>query len=175
MIAVQIIKTTWTKSSRGGSLATLRSRIPKQLPLPMRDEIAPLLWHSVVYSERNRFVDPVAVNVFTKCDDNRFGCVNAEIELHEDSATLIYRYQTGAPARKFFDKTGTCVAPEHRIEIPNNRWGTIEYNGRFSCIDSGNWWYEHVVVNVVVGPSLSSNAFMATQPIERYAQLAHLL
>ena len=174
MIAVQTIKTTWTKSSRGGSLATLRSRIPKQLPLRLIDGFPPLLWHSVVYSEHNRFTEPFAINVTTDCDNHRFGCVNAEIELHDDSATLTYRYQTGAPARQFFDKTGTCVAPEHLIEIPNNRWGTIEYNGRFSCIDSGNWWYEHVVVNVAVAQSFSPNAFMATKPIERYTQLARL-
>jgi hypothetical protein len=94
--------------------------------------------------------------------------------LDDNSATLIYRYQTGAPARRFFDKTGTYVAPEHSIEIPLNCWASIEYNGRFSCIDTGNWWYEHSVVNVAVGDVVSANVFMTTQPMERYTQLAHL-
>lgn len=174
MIAVQTITTSWTKSSRGESLATLRSRISKQLPLRLSDQFAPLLWHSVLYSERNRFTEPFAVNVATHCDNNRFGCTNAELELHDDSATLIYRYQTGAPARRFFDKTGTCVAPEHSIEIPPNRWASIEYNGPYSCIDTGNWWYEHVVVNVAVASVISANVFMASSPLERYTQLAHL-
>ncbi len=174
MIAVQIISTSWTKASRGARLATMRNRIPKRLPLRLPNEIPNLLWHSVAYSERNEFSDPIAVRVSTTCENNRFGCRNAEIQLHDNSATLIYRYQTGAPARQFFDKTGTYVAPEHIIEIPLNCWASIEYNGRFSCIDTGNWWYEHAVVNVAVGDIVSANVFMTTQPIEHYTQLAHL-
>lgn len=174
MIAVQTISTSWTKASRGGSLATMRSRVPKRLPLKMPNEFTDLVWHSIAYSERNKFADPVAVRVVANCEDNRFGCRNAEVELHDDLAILTYRYQTGAPARQFFDKTGTCVAPEHAIKIPNNRWASIEYNGRFSCIDTGNWWYEHMVINVAVGSSISCNCFMATEPIESYTQLARL-
>lgn len=174
MIAVQTISTTWTKASRGGSLATMRSRVPNRLPIKMPPDLTDLVWHSIAYSERNKFANPVAVRVSTNCENNRFGCRNAELELHEDFATLIYRYQTGAPARQFFDKTGTCVAPEHAIKIPRGRWAAIEYNGRFTCIDTGNWWYEHMVINVAVGDSIASNCFMATQPIENYTQLAHL-
>lgn len=174
MIAVQIISTTWTKASRGARLARIRNRVPKCLPLRLPNDIPNLLCHSVAYSERNEFAEPIAVRVSTTCENNRFGCTNAEIELHDNSATLIYRYQTGAPARRFFDKTGTYVAPEHSIEIPLNCWASIEYNGRFSCIDTGNWWYEHSVVNVAVGDVVSANVFMTTQPMERYTQLAHL-
>lgn len=152
----------------------MRSRIPRQLPLRLSSELRTLLWHSVAYSERNKFAEPIAVHVATDCEDTRFGCTNAELEMHDNSVTLIYRYQTGAPARQFFDKTGTCVAPERYIEIPQNRWASIEYNGRYSCIDTGNWWYEHVVVNVAVGNVVSTNVFMATKPIEHYSQLAHL-
>lgn len=174
MIAVQTISTSWTKSSRGGTLATMRSRVPKQIPLRIPSDFSNLIWHSIAYSDRNKFVEPIAVKVSTKCENDRFGCRNVEIELHDNSATLIYRYQTGAPARQFFDKAGTCVAPEHLIEIPQNRWAAVEYNGRFTCIDTGNWWYEHVVVNVAVGDNLLSNVFVTTQPIEHYSQLAHL-
>ncbi len=174
MIAVQTITTSWTKASRGGTLATLRSRIPRQLPLQLTDDFPPLLWHSVAYSERNQFEKPIAIHIATQCNNNRFGCINAEIELHNDYAILMYRYQTGAPAPQFFDKNGNCVAPEHSIEIPHNHWASIEYNSRYTCIDSGNWWYEHVVVNVAVGASISPSVFMVTKPMERYCQLAHL-
>ena len=174
MIAVQTISMSWTKSSRGGSLATMRSRVPKRLTLRVPTDFTDLVWHSITYSERNKFADPVGVRVSKHCENDRFGCRNAEIERHEDFATLIYRYQTGAPARQFYDQTGTCVAPEHAIKIPRNRWASIEYNGRYTCIDTGNWWYEHVVVNVAVGDRIASNCFVATQPIEHYMQLAHL-
>ena len=174
MIAIQTITTSWTKSSRGGHLASARNRIPKQLPLPLTNESMSLLWHAVAFSEHNEFTQPVSVNVTTHCANNRFGCTNAEIELRDTSAILMYRYQTGAPARRYFDKTGTYVAPEHRIDIPNHCWASIEYNGRYSCIDTGNWWYEHVVVNVAVGDVVSSTVFMTTDPIERYTQLAYL-
>ena len=175
MYAVQTISTFWTKASRGGRLAKIRGRVPKRLPIRFPADFPKLVWHSITYSERNEFVDPIAVDVSEDCENNRFGCRNAEIELHDDSATLIYLYQTGAPARQFFDRTGTCVAPEHSIEIPRNRWASIEYNGRSSCIDTGNWWYEHVVINVAVGNNIAPNVFSTTQPIERYTQLAQLL
>ena len=140
----------------------------------MPPDFTDVVWHSIAYSERNEFVDPVAVRVSAHYENNRFGCRNAEIELHDDIVTLMYRYQAGAPARQFYDNTGTCVAPEHAIRIPRNCWASIEYNGRYTCIDTANWWYEHVVVNVAVGDHIALNCFVATQPIEHYKQLAHL-
>ncbi len=145
MIAVQTISTSWTKSSRGGALATLRSRVPSRLHLQMPTDFTDLVWHSIAYSERNKFVEPIAVWVSAHCENNRFGCRNAEIEFRDDMVTLVYRYQTGAPERQLYDDTGTCVAVEHAISIPRNRWASIEYNSRYTCIDTGNWWYEHVV------------------------------
>jgi hypothetical protein len=174
MIAVQTISTSWTKSSRGGMLATMRSRVPKQLPLNLPSDFSNLVWHSISYSERNKFMEPFAVKVSTSFENNRFGCRNAEIQLQDNSATLIYRYQSGAPVRRFFDKTGTYVAPEHLIAISRNSWASIEYNDRLTCIDTGNWWYEHVIVNVAVGDNIPANVFLTTQPIEHYTQLAHL-
>jgi len=137
-------------------------------------ERQPLLWHSIAYSERNSFAEPFAADSASTCVDNLFGCTNVEIALHDHSATLTYRYQSGAPARQFFDKAGQCVPVEHVIEIPESCWASIEYNGRYSCIDTGAWWYEHVVVNVAVGGFVSPNVFMSTKPIEHYAQLARL-
>jgi hypothetical protein len=51
-------------------------------------------------------------------------------------------------------------------DLSCNRWASIEYNGRFTCIDTGNWWYEHMVINVAVGDFIPSNCFMASEPIE---------
>ncbi len=66
------------------------------------------------------------------------------------------------------------MPPAHSIEVTPNRWAAIEYNGRFSCIDTENWWYEHVVVNVAVGNSVDANVFTNSDPIEHYCQLAKL-
>jgi len=175
MILVQTIATSWTKASRGGRLAELRSRVSKQLPARIVDDSAPVIWHAVEYSERNDFAEPCSVNSTTHMPNNRFGCSNIEIELRQDFAVLTYRYQTGAPARRFFDKSVNYLPPEHSIEVVNNRWASIEYNGRCSCIDTGNWWYEHVVVNVAVGNPVDANVFCTSTPIERYCQLAKLL
>jgi hypothetical protein len=60
------------------------------------------------------------------------------------------------------------------IAISRNSWASIEYNDRLTCIDTGNWWYEHVIVNVAVGDNIPANVFLTTQPIEHYTQLAHL-
>lgn len=152
----------------------MRSRVPKRTPVRIPCGFPALVWHSIAYSETNQFHEPIANKVSENCENNRFGCRNAEVEWNADSATLIYRYQTGAPERQFFDNTGTPVAPEHAIEIPTNHWAAVEYNGRFTCIDTGNWWYEHMVVNVAVGKKLPPNIFIMTRPIERFTQLAYL-
>ncbi len=174
MIAVQTISTSWTKSSRGGSLAMLRNCVPKRLPLSLPDDLKNIVWHSVAYSECNRFAAPISVRVTGHCEDNRYGCKNAEVERYDDYAILTYRYQTGAPARQFFGQSGTPVAPEHSIKIPWNRWASVEYNGRFACIDTGNWWYERVVINVACGDSIPFNCFRGSEPFENYTQLAIL-
>ncbi len=36
----------------------------------------------------------------------------------------------------------------------------MEYNSRYTCIDTGNWWYEHVVLNVANGDQIASNCFV---------------
>jgi hypothetical protein len=174
MILVQTILISWTKASRGGRLAELRSRVPKRLPVRIADDSAPVVWHAVTYSERNDFVEPFSANTTIHISNNRFGCRNVEVEIREDSAILTYRYQTGVPARRFFDKSGNYVPPEHSIVVTENRWSSIEYNGRFSCIDTGNWWYEHVIVNVAVGTSIEANIFATSDPIEQYCQLTKL-
>jgi len=174
MIAVQTITTNWTKASRGRELATLRNRVPRQLPLRLPPGRPVLVWHDVLFSERNRFAGPFSEAVKTSAEDDRFGCSNVEIAIHHDAATLTYRYQTGAPARAFFAKTGEFRPPEHAITIQLNQWASVEYNGRLTSISTGDWWYEHVVVNVAVAESISPDVFIATEPIERYRQLAKL-
>lgn len=174
MIAVQTITTTWTKKARGGPLATLRNRVPKQFVLQLLGESSPLTWHVIRFSEDNEFRMPSAETVSESCDDSSFGCHNIEVTFTETSATLLYRYQTGAPAIQFFDRHGTPVPPEHRINIPSHRWASVEYNARYTDLYSGNWWYEHVTVNVAVGPSISDNVFLANKPIERFTQLTRL-
>lgn len=174
MIAVQTITTTWTKKARGGPLATLRNRVPKRFALQLLEGSSSLIWHAIRFSEDNRFQIPSAETVSESCGDNSFGCRNVEVTFTETSATLLYRYQTGAPAIQFFDSHGTPVPPEHGINIHSGRWASVEYNARYTDLYSGNWWYEHVTVNVAVGPSISDNIFLANEPVGRFAQLARL-
>ena len=174
MIAVQTIKTTWTKAARGGEGAALRSCIPKALPLDIPEQFPSLIWHSVHFSEVNSFKAPCLNDIRTSALNEQFGCANIEIKLGNNSAILTYRYQAGAPARIFYSKSGDYIACEHSIAIDSGHWAAVEYNGRFACIDTGNWWYEHVVVNVAVAEIVTANFFLISSPLERYLQLAHL-
>ncbi len=174
MIAIQTIGTTWTKASRGGELAVMRSRVPKLLPLKSHSDLPDVLWHKVGFGETNRFESPLVNEVTSHVENNRFGCRNIYIDWTDCAATLTYRYHSGAPERFFFDNTGTPVPPEHSIHISMNHWASIEYNGRFTCIDTGNWWYEHAVANVAVMRSFDHRVFVASAPCEHYTQLAAL-
>lgn len=175
MIAIQTIKTTWTKASRGGKLAERRNRVPNTLPLTIPEDFPSIIWHSVQFSERNEFATPCVNERRTHEAEELFRYAKVEILLQEKAAVLTFIYQSGgAPVRAFYSKQGVPVAPAHSITIPPRRWAAVEHNGRYAERFDGNWWYEHIVVNVALLPIPATNIFTSSPPIERYCQLAHL-
>ena len=175
MVIVQTIRVCWTKKSRGGRFAELRNKIPAALVVPQPSaDVEKLVWHDVQLLEENEFDFSGGGQLKRFPLNERFGTKCAFIEFDDSSATLTYRWLDGAPARTFMDQTGNYVPIERTIEIGSNQWGSIEYNGRFTGNDTGNWWYEWEIINVAVTNRFVPDIFVATKPVEQYSKLEKL-
>jgi hypothetical protein len=94
---------------------------------------------------------------------------------------LLVRYQYdsghgGAPDRWFFNVSrGYGESPGRSFVVHAGQWVRVCYNGRFSCIDSGQWWYTQVTVNVAwFADHPSSQVFVNSQPAQELKMLADL-
>jgi hypothetical protein len=75
-----------------------------------------------------------------------------------------------------WNEDGNVVPASHTTAIAENEWARARWNGRFTCIDTGTWWYESVTVNVGVHPDadIPRDLFTRSEPVDEYAQLAYL-
>ena len=174
MIVVQTIRVSWTKKSRGGHLAELRAQVPTVFAVPDPADSRQLVWHDVKLSEEDQFSLPREGELKTQPLNERFGTRCAFIDEATCPASLTYRWTNGAPERMFTDPTGRYVPVEKRFLIKAGEWASVQYNGRFSGIDSGNWWYELETVNVGVMDPFNSHCFLDCPPAKIYQQLASL-
>src|SRR5207248_78488 len=106
-----------------------------------------------------------------------FGCVTVS----GYPQGLLVRYQWdgwrgGAPNRSFINAaTGNAESAGRDLIVQAGRWVRVCYNGRFSCIDTGNWWYEQVTVNAAwFSGEPSGEAFLASEPTREFRVLADL-
>jgi hypothetical protein len=171
---IQTITITWTKASRGGELATLRARVPKQHPVKLKPDSQDHHWHALAYSEKNRFAAPIQDDLGSLSLDEPFQFASIEIACSGDAAILTCRYQDGAPARAHHDHTGTLVPEQHTLHIPPDSWAYLEYNRRLTDFDTGNWWYEHFIVSVAVGPKINPQNPFPDPPARHLPLLSRL-
>ena len=177
-LIVQHIHITWTKAARGGRLAERRSEIPNAFAIPEppatygRNEH--YIVHGVGFGERNEFAGPIGSQTTAPCTGKKFNTTNCTIESADDSATVVYEWRGGAPERQFFDKSSTPVPVRKQLQVTADKWVRLEYNGRFTGYDCGNWWYEHSIVNVALAYPDCLDLFSATKPSSSFRQLAHL-
>lgn len=179
---VQVIHLHWDKSARGGQGARDRNAVPQVFAIPDADLAASggyLCVNESHWGERNAFAEPFSTRrhrvslpgMFT------FGCVS--ISSQPDGLRVRYQYNQadgGAPDRWFFNRaTRRDESPDRLLVVSPDQWVRVCYNGRFSCIDSGNWWYEQVIVNVAwFGGEPDGRVFIDREPVEELRLLADL-
>lgn len=144
---VQIIRTVWTKRSRGAPAATARAGVPLWLPVK-----ANLLEHGNLGIETYDFGEPdfaaplsgkiERLNLEPNCKYENGAFL---ITWNNQAATTFWQwsnYHVGAPEPQIFNsKLG-------RYEVAPDNWVRLRWHGRFSDQDTGKWWYEQTVVNV---------------------------
>jgi hypothetical protein len=178
---VQVIRLHWDKSARGGQGARDRSSVPLGFGIPadhLLNADEQLHIEESHWGDRNAFAEPfhyrhqrVALD-----DGYRFGCVT--VSTHPEGLLVHFRWDWthgGAPDRWFITATGNAESASRDLVVRPEQWVRVCYNGRFSCIDSGNWWYEQVTVNVALfGGEPSGQVFVGSKPEREFKLLADL-
>jgi hypothetical protein len=177
-LIVQHIHIMWTKAGRGGHLAERRNKIPNAFAVPNPpltfDRKKHYIVHGVGFGERNEFTEPLRNRTTSPNFGTTFTTTNCTVELADDSANVIYEWRDGAPKRQFYDESGSLVPVRKQLQVRADKWVRVEYNGRFTGCDCGNWWYEHSIINVALVSPDCLNVFLNSKPSGSIQQLEHL-
>jgi hypothetical protein len=180
-ILVQVIHVTWDKSGRGGVAAENRNRIPKAFALPKALSAEPgrlLLVHTSRWGHANDFQGEIssAAQILDAADGYQFRCATIRTVAEGAELQWVWNEWGGSPPRQFTDADGNSVSTTHRAIARENEWVRAQWNGRFTCIDTGTWWYEQVTVSVGVCRSLDPprDLFLRSCPADDYFQMAIL-
>ncbi|SRR6266498_2377808 len=195
-ILIQSICIAWTKASRGGAAAVVRSRVPEAIPLPSVPEHSrpAFLLHFAEFREADEFCNgaPEVMSVLPASGPLRFG--RLLIRPFSESAEVVYLLQRPewAPSTQHVQaaylpgRLGTgltpCYVEPPQLRIPEHQpafrlgpgeWGRVTYNWRYS---HGYWRYERWTFNIAllgVEP-VSSTLFLERTPSHVLTRLSRL-
>jgi hypothetical protein len=183
-LVTQHIKIEWGKECRGAPYAEYRSHMTKALSLPnnhIRLQLGGYHSHySYIIQSKYGFAE--RINRFQEIpneSDFRLGAL--EIINDSDYFIVEYRYayhSRAIPPRRMFDikRGGECDLVEVAMELCPDEYGRIIYNGRLVDFDTGEWYYNLDVVNIINlnQKELSTSIFTDNEPDKTYSQIAVL-
>lgn len=144
-LMIQVVRTIWTKKSRGGQGAAKRNSVPEVVPFA-GDLSAPdgsHAFHLIDFDEREDFSPRETFSIKASAAVTGLGCVSLREKGEELEVTYGHRPEVaGAPARARRFHAATVMT------LPKGAWGRVAYNGRFADADTGTWWYEKRVFNI---------------------------
>jgi len=142
---VQIITTRWTKQSRGGELAGARNRVPLVFPVQATElKRGALSVQIFLFGERD----------YEKPFLNKRQQLDLEPELHFEHRAFSLDWDGQNAITNWKWSWWGVGAPEMldtkagRFHVPPDEWVRLRWQGRFSDMDEGRWWYERTIVNV---------------------------
>lgn len=177
-LIIQHIQISWTKTSRGGRLAQLRNQIPKVFeliePLATYDKQDHYFVHKIEFCESNEFKKPMQNTSLSPIVGEPYLFRNGMVESESGIFKIKSQWNEGQPPRRILTKTDNQFTEGKTFDITNDGWSQIEFNARLTDYDTGNWWYEHHIINSATAPSDSRNIFIESKPTTRFQELAHL-
>jgi hypothetical protein len=162
-----MIRTTWSKASRGGAAAAARNMVPETSIIPnWPPQSEPVtLVHTLEFAEINQFASPIHTNVKITAGIEKF-------RLHS-----IALYPASEAIRVAAEWLLLAGAPQRRpianlAELSAQNWMQIRYNLR-SGLDDG-WTYYKYVFNIGFFTSVPPEDFTMTVPKTSKSFLADL-
>lgn len=174
-LVIQLMHSRWTKSSRGGDGAVTRADLPLVSRLPLESFASPVTFHAVRFWECDDFAPSDRVARFETTAELPI----RDLLLHQapDGVSVVHvRDQLNAAIADRFlnDEFGNFVYKTDAFSLSDGEWGQIQYNGRYTCIDSGRWWYEQSVYNIGLLTDIDVKRFIDSEPTHRFVELATL-
>ena len=174
-LVIQLLHSRWTKASRGGDGAVTRAELPLASHLPLDSFAAPITLHTIRFWERDDFVPSDGVTRFDTFAELPFR--DLTISPTSDGVSVAHiRDQLNAAIadRLYNDEFGNTVYDIDAFSLSDGEWGQLQYNGRYTGIDSGRWWYEQSIYNIGLFSEIDVKRFINTDPTERFVELATL-
>lgn len=183
-ILLQHVVIEWDKSYRGGSNAAKRNSVKEKYNLPenliIEGNVEEVPVHMIRFSSSNEFEKPWFEKVLhekVKSNIIKHGCVF--IEIKEDCLDVVFEYDSqncGAPSRYKYDPQSKkkLYLKEKAFTLNPDEFGKIIVNGRFSDSDTGNWWYEKQIFNIIYTYSPDKDIFKKIKVAKEYSQLAKM-
>ena len=172
---VQIVRTHWTKRSRGGPAAARRAALPRAFLLERAPGYGELFLDELVlwepdFSPTRRIRPHTAVGDLPAADGVRL--------LREGDLLRVqfaFPANGGAPLRSTVDPAGNTVPLVQDVcRLAPDQWARVEWNARTSSIDTGEWSYRLITVNVAFGTEFERDLFASTPPSATCSHLADL-
>ncbi len=177
---IQVVRLSWSKAARGGPGARARNAVPAafEVPADLVGAEGVLCVDALHWGDRNTFAEPFwsERSRAPLTAGYAVGCVAVSAEA--EGLLVRYRYEPaagGAPDRRAFNPAGHRESTTRTLPVRDGQWVRVCYNGRFSDIDTGAWWYEQVTANVAwfVGEP-NGRVFLDREPAQELRALAEL-
>lgn len=179
-ILLQFITLRWEKDVRGAPFSTARNDMEKAFRLPdmlfSYDTSYGLPYHRMlILQNKNGFEKIQDKSVILKPTAKNFklGCVlidskEPESENSEYDVTFTYFPECGKPIR--YDKRYQPLT-ERAFGLTSNEYGRVVYNGRHIYHDTGEWYYELNILNMLLTEQKDPNVLIDQEPLNVYNQI----
>jgi hypothetical protein len=179
---VQAIRLRWTKAARGGEGARARCAVPTAFEVPAVDFVSAedvLCVDVSQWGDKDTFAEPFSASRkrIALAEGTTFGCVTVSAEANGLRVSYQYNWaHAGAPDRSFKrHRSDDGEAPVRTVLVRDQEWVRVCYNGRFTCIHTGDWWYQQVTVNVAwFAGEPDWRVFLDQEPVREIRELADL-
>lgn len=150
---LQLLLTVWTKSSRGGQLASQRNGTPEgwTVPSSMIDLKAPA-------AVQVTFNEPTFTPIVTQVEPRRLPWHSIPFHLERDGQAVTISHANS----------------RFRCELVPQTWARLVWNERHTGYDTGNWWYSKAVLNVGFELTLDTEVFRTSVPTFEHRELKYL-
>jgi hypothetical protein len=176
-LLLQFITLRWEKEVRGAPFAGVRNHMEKALSLPENlfsyDTSYGQPYHKVVIVQNKKGLETVQDQIVILdpgAEKWKVGCVEIAKKGFESEyeVTFSYSQECGKPVR--YDKRNHALT-EQAFGLTSNEYRRILYNGRHIYQDTGEWYYEIHIVNMLLTEQNRVNMLIDHEPAAVYKQI----
>ncbi|MGQ8874411.1 hypothetical protein [Paenibacillus sp. TSA_86.1] len=179
-LLLQYVTLRWEKEVRGAPFATARNHMEKAFRLPDTlfnyDTSYGFPYHRLVILQNKegfKKIQDKSVILKPTAKNCKLGCIvidnkDPESKSTEYDVTFTYSPECGKPVR--YDKRYQLLT-ERAFGLTSNAYGRVLYNGRHIYQDTGEWYYELNLLNMLLTERSDANVLIDQEPVNVYNQI----